>query len=97
MNEIQSLKEYKKQQICTIGWIMFVLLFSLVFGSLIIILDVWLIKTSLSVGNTELLALIFTVTAMPTLLGLVSHCFSALLECINEVKRCNEQMAHMTR
>ncbi len=97
MNEIQSLKEYKKQQICTIGQIILVLLFSLVFGSLIVILDVWLMKTSLSVGNTELLALILTVTVIPTLLGLVSHCFSALLECTNEVKRCNEQMTHMAR
>lgn len=31
------------------------------------------------------------------LLGLVSHCFSTLLECINEIKRCNEQMTHMAR
>lgn len=97
MNEIQSLGKYKKQQICTIGQITLVLLSSLVFGSLNVILDVWLMKTSQSVGNAELLALILTVTVTPTLLGLVSHCFSALLECINEVKRCNEQMTHMTR
>lgn len=97
MNEIQSLKDYKKQQICTIGLIMLVLLFPLVFGSLIVILDVWLMKTSLSIGNDEVLALMVTVTVMPTLFGFVLHCFSLLLECINEVKWCNEQMTHMTR